>query len=130
MTSLAEIKSKLEPVFEKYNSQLLFGYCFGSLASGQITKKSDIDLAFYVQPENVNLDFQLSLLADCSRILKRNDIDIVILNSLKNLILAEEIIRKGTLLFDFLEKIRTDYELKILHAAIDFRYQRKMIMGF
>lgn len=128
--SSSDIRAKLEPVFKKYRNRLLFGYCFGSQPHGKATVNSDIDLAFYLEPEYMSFDFQLTLLADCSRALKRDDIDLVILNDLKNLILAEEIVRNSVLIFDFMTEFRNDYELKVIHNAIDFRHQRKMIMGF
>jgi len=76
-----------------------------------------------------NLDFKLTLYADCSRLLKRNDIDIVMLNNLKNLILAESIVRNGVLLHETNQNQRINFELKTIHNAIDFRYQRKLAMG-
>jgi len=126
---LKNLKSDLEPVLKKYKDQIFFCYCFGSLAAEQFSKSSDVDLAFYVDPKYLNYDFKFSLYADCSRALKRNDIDIVILNNLQNLILAESIVRDGVILYDSNREKRISYELKMIHQAIDFRFQRKLVMG-
>ena len=73
--NLKNLKSDLEPVLKKNKDQILFCYCFGSLVVDQLSKNSDVDLAFYVDPTCLNYDFKFSLYADCSRALKRNDID-------------------------------------------------------
>lgn len=127
---VTEIKHALQPVFRKYPDEILFCYCFGSYAANETTATSDVDLAFFLKPNENSFDFKLALLADVSRSIKRNDVDLLILNDLKNLILAEEIIRKGSLLYETDRDAREDYEVKIIHNAIDFRAQRKAIMGF
>lgn len=123
------IQNSLEPVFRHYKKDLRFGYCFGSLASGNPGKLSDVDLAFYVSDAERAFDMKIELYTECSLALKRNDIDVVILNSLDNLVLAWEITRDGVVIYDADPEGRKDYELKIQHTAIDFLHQRKMNMG-
>lgn len=127
--SVLQISQKLAPVFEKYCDAILFGYCFGSHATGETTPKSDIDLAVYLNPQNLDFDFKLSLRADICRQLNRDDVDLIVLNTLKNLIVAGEIVWNGVLIYENAPEIREDYELKIIHRVIDFRTQRKAIMG-
>ncbi|MEW6104437.1 MAG: hypothetical protein AB1630_11600 [bacterium] len=43
--------------------------------------------------------------------------------------LLEEIIRYGILLFDGDKDLREEFEHKILHYAIEFKEQRKAIVG-
>ncbi len=126
---ISHIKAELVPIFQKYQQQLEFGYCFGSLATGSYSERSDVDIAIYLKKDAVNPDIRLSIQADCARELKRNDVDLIILNTIRNLILAERIIRDGIVLFDYAPGKRIEYELKIQHQAIDFRTQRKVIMG-
>ena len=126
---IKKIKTTLQPIFSRYADRIIFCYCFGSLATNNYTGNSDVDLAFYVHPDAVNYDFKLTLYAECSRALKRNDIDIIILNDLKNLILSETVVRYGILLYESNKDERTSYEIKTLHNAIDFRFQRKLAMG-
>ena len=126
---LKKIKTELQPIFTRYQDSILFCYCFGSLAENTHSEHSDVDLAFYVKAGYDSLDFKLTLYAECNRALKRNDIDVVILNQLRNLILAESIVRNGVLLYESDPYTRTDYEVKIIHNTIDFRHQRKLAMG-
>lgn len=121
----------LQPVFARYGDMLAAVYLFGSQATGEATDRSDIDLAILLRPAAVNTaaSFRFTLFTECSRALKRNDIDLVILNTSTNLILKDEIIRTGILLYDGDSEARVDYELKTLHVALDFRFQRQMAMG-
>ncbi|MDZ7334436.1 MAG: nucleotidyltransferase domain-containing protein [candidate division KSB1 bacterium] len=128
-STVSKIKKALQPIFARYRDQILFCYCFGSLVTNTYSNNSDVDLAFYVHPDAANYDFKLTLYAECSRALKRNDIDIVILNDLQNLILSESIARDGILLYDSEPEQRAAYELKAIHNGIDFRHQRRLAMG-
>lgn len=116
-------------MFKRYSNEISFAYCFGSVAQNRTKYLSDVDLAFYIKNPQQKHILKIDLYTDCSRVLKRNDIDIVILNGLKNLILAHEIILNGIVLYNSDDELRRDYQLKIQHAALDFKYQRKKIMG-
>lgn len=118
-------------VLEKYQDQVIFSYLFGSAAKEELSPLSDIDIAVYFSQEYINnlFDLKLSLHADICRALARNDVNIVVLNTAENLMLLEEIIRNGIILFDREEWVREEYEVRILHQAIDFKTQRFAIMG-
>lgn len=124
------IKNKLEPLFKQHQNKLYFVYLFGSFARADSNKKSDVDLAIYFNPEYNSVDFTLILSSAISRVLNLDKVDLIILNDTKNLILAEEIIRNGILIFENNSDKRVDYELDTIHRAIDFRTQRKYVMGF
>jgi predicted nucleotidyltransferase len=121
----------LQPVFIRYGDILAAVYLFGSQAIGEATDRSDIDLGILFKPAAVSAaaSHRFTLFAECSRALKRNDIDLVVLNTAANLILQDEIIRTGILLYDGDGEARIDYELKTLHQALDFRFQRQLAMG-
>jgi uncharacterized protein len=124
-------ESTLVPVLEKKKAHIAFGYVFGSVARGEALPLSDLDIAVFLRkPEEVNsVDFKLDLTADLCRKLQRNDIDVVILNYAKNLILIEEIIREGVVIFDQDLELREDFEQRVLHQSIDFRRQRRLYVG-
>ncbi len=125
------LKKRLQPVFKKYEKQLVFAYIFGSVVTGGYNiAESDIDLAFFLDSDELDLDFQLGLMADCGRALKSDRIDLVILNQIKNLMLAEEIVRTGQVIFERDKEKRDLFEVKIIYQAIDFREHRKVMMGF
>ena len=127
--NIKNIQKKLTKLFENYKEKIVFAYWFGSFAKGDASRLSDIDIAFYANSTSDLFDLKLALYGDCSRLLRRNDIDIVVLNGLKNLILADEIITNGFLVYDSNPTIRMNYEVRIHHQAIDFRHQRRMLIG-
>ncbi len=118
-------------VLERYGRRVRFAYLFGSVARGDSGSGSDFDLAVYFtygSPAEL-FDLQLSLCADLCRALKRNDVDIVVLNTASNLMLLDEIVRHGIVLRDSDQDGRRDFELRTLHRSLDFRSQRLLVMG-
>lgn len=126
-----QIRSKLHPVFARYCDSLAVVYLFGSTATGETTCLSDLDIAVLLKPDtDIHASsLRFKLFADISRELQRNDIDLVILNSSSNLILQDEIIRKGLVIFEADAETRNRFEERIIHCSIDFRHQRMMTMG-
>ncbi|OGQ65548.1 MAG: hypothetical protein A3F88_08585 [Deltaproteobacteria bacterium RIFCSPLOWO2_12_FULL_42_16] len=127
---ITDIKKLLSSVFEKVGI-VQFAYFFGSVAKGDNTNLSDMDIAVYlrdVDPMAV-FDVKLSLHGDICRALNRNDIDLVVLNTVANNMLIEDIIRHGIVIYDMDSNARENYEVTSLHQAIDFKTQRLAIMG-
>lgn len=126
-----EIKESLAPVFEKMRGRVAVAYLFGSSANGQAGPNSDIDLAVLLHTGGVDADFEvrLELYADCCRALKRNDIDVVVLNRTRNLFLLESVVREGKVLFEDDAELREEYEVRVMHDFIDFREHRMRVMG-
>ena len=119
------------PVWEKYAGQVLFAYLFGSSAGSDCGPLSDMDIAVYFAAYGGPDRFEngLALHADLCRALKRDDIDLVVLNGASNIMLVEEIVRRGIVLRDEAPDVREDFELAALHRAIDFRTHRRAVMG-
>lgn len=126
-----DIKKMLVPVFTKYENHVAFAYLFGSIAKNNVSPLSDIDIAVFLYGGQKKLyyDIKFSLYSDISRILKTNDLDVVVLNTTSNIMLLDEIIRYGTVLFDGDKNLREEYESKVLHNAFDFKEQRLVVMG-
>ncbi len=125
------IKEVLFPVFEKYRDRVIFAYLFGSAARGDIGPLSDIDIAVFLSPgpgESYQ-EMKLSLHADLCRALKTNEVDVLVLNGATNIIILDEIVRQGRVVCDMNPELREEFELNILHGAIDFREQRFAVMG-
>jgi predicted nucleotidyltransferase len=125
---LSELKDTLSQVMSK-SQNILFAYLFGSHITGITTESSDMDVAVYLDKKHADIDDYLSLHADFSRALKTNKIDLLILNNASNLILLDSIVRHGILVIDKDKARREEFELRVLHSAIDFREQRKAIIG-
>jgi predicted nucleotidyltransferase len=129
MVDLDEIARQLAAVFAR-REELDFLWLFGSVAEGRARPGSDIDLAVHVsRPAEFSFFKKLELHGDCCRVLKRSDVDLVVLNQTRNLLLAEQALRQGRLLFCRNQAVLDDFYLRTLHAAIDFREQRRRIMG-
>jgi len=126
---LPEIQQRLEPLFQQYKGRILFAYCFGSTVTGQRSLDSDIDLAFYLAEQQYDLAFRLQLITDCMRVLKQNNVDVVLLNTLQNLVLADTILREGVVIYCADADRRLEYEVAVQHMAIDFLHQRNAVMG-
>lgn len=125
----AEIGSMLQPVFGKY-SELVFVCLFGSLARGNGWETSDVDLAIYVKQQSIfSFSRKLQFHGDCCRVLRRNDVDVVVVNQTRNLLLLEQIIRNGVIILNRDQTILDDFSLKIQHSALDFRSHRQRVMG-
>ncbi len=119
----------LQSVFQKY-PELVFAYLFGSHAEETAKNGSDIDLAVYVtNPEAFSFSRKLQLHGDICRTLQYNDVDLVVLNQSNNLLLIEEILRKGQLIYNTSQALVDDFFVNKLHSAMDFRAQRKRNMG-
>ena len=110
---------------------IMFAYLFGSHARGSATEKSDIDIAVYLKDQSCQclFDIKTHLYLEFSKALKRNDIDLVVMNTCKNIVLLHRIVTHGILIYSQDEDKVSTYEQKILHTAIDFKYQRQMAMG-
>lgn len=126
---ISTLINKLRPVFDGY-PEIIYGYLFGSKAQGTDGATSDVDLAVYVQdPRAFSFSRKLMLQGACCRALQRNNIDLVVLNQTRNLMLLEQIIQHGVIILDHDPGQRFDFEVKILHQALDFRQQRQRETG-
>ncbi|MEN2994060.1 MAG: nucleotidyltransferase domain-containing protein [Thermodesulfovibrio sp.] len=126
------MEEKLKEAFKELENQnklqIEFAYLFGSYAKGGYTSKSDIDVAVYFA-SNPSLDIELSLHVFLTRKLKTDRIDLLVLNRVKNLILLEEVVRQGKLIYDRNPTLRKLFEYKTIHDCIDFKFQRKVFAG-
>ncbi len=125
-----QLQDKLETVFSRYPS-ILFAYLFGSYATGEQTAMSDIDVAIYLKKDSVfSFNKLLMFHGDCCRTLKRNDVDILMLNTTKNLVLLEEIISHGEIIYNINQQSLDEFELRTLHTVYDFkeRHSREIIL--
>ena len=130
MVSVPILKKTLSIVFQRHKN-VLFSYLFGSMAKDEVSPLSDIDIAVYLDniDPNAIFDMKLSLHADICRALKMNNVDMVILNTLNNDMLIDDIIRHGIVIYDRNTALREYFEIMAIHRAIDFKTQRLAVMG-
>jgi predicted nucleotidyltransferase len=125
--SVKDLSEKLTAIFSRIE-EIKFAYLFGSFARGDGFSFSDIDIAVYLSGK-ASLADELKLYSIISRELKHDNIDLLILNNTNNIILLEDIVRYGKVVCDRNPPLRESFELRVLHDAIDFKYQRKVFAG-
>ena len=101
---------------------ILFAYLFGSYSKNEQTQKSDIDIAIYL--DTYSLDTELQITYELSKLLKKN-VDITILNKVKNTFLLESIFKDGIVLKD--NELRTDFELIKQHDILDYKAFKRYV---
>lgn len=128
---IERLQTELVPVFSKYDEDIIAAYLFGSVAQGAVTPSSDIDIALLLRSmdKEKGIALKFYIYADLCRQLKRNDIDLVLLDMSGNLILNDQIIRHGKILYSIDDDARDIFELRVLHACTDFKFQRRYAMG-
>ncbi len=126
-----QLRMELSAVFSKYQQAIIAAYLFGSTARGTVSSSSDIDIALLLRnDDNISgTTLKFELYADLCRTLKRNDIDLMLLNLSGNLILNDEIVRYGKVLYSTDNEARERFELNLLHLSTDFKHQRYYAMG-
>lgn len=104
------------------NENVLFGYLFGSCAKNEQTQKSDVDVALFLK--EVSLDTKLQVTYELSKLLSK-DIDLVVLNDVKNIYLLEDILKNSLVIKD--SSKRFDFEILKQHDILDYKVFRKYI---
>ncbi len=121
---LAQIKD-----YFKDNKSVAAVYLFGSMATGNETVISDIDIAILLKP-SVNpykpIDIQLNVMADLEMLLKKR-VDVVLLGY-ADPILEHQIRKDGTILLDKAPNVRIVYEIEARKKYFDFTYRHDNYM--
>lgn len=112
---------KLSDIFELY-PEIKLVYLFGSKATNNGGPLSDYDFAIYLDEKDKKkmAKIKLELLNKISRVLKTDNIDVVILNTVESPELKYNIIKEGRLIFEK-EPFKVLVEPKILTEYFDFR---------
>lgn len=120
------LSDNLEKFIKNYNIKLM--YVFGSYAKEKNNRNSDLDIAILLNCDYNPFD-KLYLLGDLTDILKRDDIDLVILNSSSS-VLKYQVIKHGKAVFMESEDIRVDFEVGVLKEYMDMEYFRRTQMKY
>jgi hypothetical protein len=122
ITMITEITEKLKKYFEEHE-EIQFAILFGSLTKGTANKMSDVDIAVMVDPKfdkTFPYGYQAELIADFMRILKRNDVDVVILNDAK-ILLKHQILRYGKFIYIRDEQARIQFQIDTINQYEDYK---------
>jgi uncharacterized protein len=127
VTSIASIKKCLVQYIQSEAPQghLIVVYVFGSFARNQERPKSDIDLAFLVDPASYRMDpfeatVPVHMVAGKMGMELNRAVDVSVLNS-ASLEIAYEIVAGGECLFESDPELRVQYELKVKGMYFDFK---------
>ncbi|MCD6228585.1 MAG: nucleotidyltransferase domain-containing protein [Candidatus Omnitrophica bacterium] len=114
-----KLKSKLTPVFSQ-DSRIISAYIFGSSIQGLTHPRSDIDLAILVSfDKKFSLDDLLNLEVKITLALKTENYDLVVLNDAP-LTLRFRIISEGIIIYKADDKMRCDFEERVMQEYYDF----------
>lgn len=90
-------KQKLKEICKDYKLSLVI--LFGSQKNGSSRKGSDLDLAVWVERKDIDVDYEIDLLEAFVNLVRKDRIDIVILNYADSL-LQFEVASKGSVLYE------------------------------
>lgn len=115
------VLKELVALFEEYPEVKLV-YLFGSRATGKDSPLSDYDFAVYLDTRDTRRmhDIRFELYDRVGRLLKEDNIDIVILNLVESPEFKYFVIKDGKLLFER-EPFRVLVEPRILNEYFDFQ---------
>lgn len=119
-------EKNINELLQKYHIKLL--YVFGSYAKGNNNQNSDIDIAVLLDDSYSAVD-KLNLIGDLTLIFKRDDIDLVILNT-ANPVLRHQIIKYGKIVYEENQDTRVFFEVKVLSEYMDMEPFRRTQMEF
>ena len=106
--------------------EVLAAYVFGSVASGRERPDSDIDVAVLVDTSSIPEDllhYRLQLMAELGQVLKRSDLELVVLNEAPPA-LAQNAISKGKLIFERSRSARIRFQIRTFNAFLDTKPMR------
>jgi len=105
---------------------IILAYLFGSTVRGDTGYLSDVDIAILLDEkisEKDRFNLELKLISEIATLIKKNKIDLVVLNEAP-LLLAYNIVKNGIILKSS-ETERVNFETKILSMYIDKKYYIK-----
>jgi hypothetical protein len=105
---------------------IIVAYLFGSTVRGDTGTLSDVDIAILLDEKiskKDRFDLELKLMGEIAVLIKKNKIDLIVLNDAP-LLLAYNIIKSGIILKSD-ETERVKFETKILSMYMDERYYIK-----
>lgn len=116
-----KLKNDIRAILET-DEDILFAYLFGSQATGPTHFLSDIDVACYLKPGDINyyLKKDGQLLGDLTVGLHTSKVDLVLLN-VAPLVLKFRIVSEGEVILSRDEQQRIDFKTAVFYMYFDFK---------
>jgi predicted nucleotidyltransferase len=101
--NLEQLISKLRPLFEKYG--ILKAVVFGSLARGEPSRRSDLDLMLVQETDKRFLDRYKGILGELTDVVRGRDVDLLIytpaeLASMSERRFMQTILKEGVVIYE------------------------------
>lgn len=117
------LKSKLAS-----EEEVKFAYLFGSQVRQDVGKRSDIDIAVYLDNGVDGFRYRLYLMEAIIKAVKNEKVDIIILNT-ATLLLCHQVVKNGVVLKDDKGQ-RLDFETRVLKEYLDTEYLRNTQLSY
>jgi predicted nucleotidyltransferase len=112
--------------------EVLAAYIFGSVASGTQRADSDVDIALLVTDKVIQgdaLQYRLNAIRDLMGILKRDDVDLILLNQAPPL-LAHRVLSKGKLILERSASARVAFQVRAVNRYLDTQPMRNIYLSY
>jgi len=129
--NINEIKRILKSYFLEH-SEIEVVYIFGSLASGKANALSDIDIGILLDKGQIDeklyrYGYKAEILTDLIKLLKTNNVDLVILNE-ANYLLRHRVLYSGKVIYSRSEKRRIQFQVNTIDKYADFKQLKQEYM--
>jgi predicted nucleotidyltransferase len=118
--------------FLKSRPDVQAAYIFGSVATGRARRDSDIDVGVLVSDKVMRGDpfqYRLELMTDLMSILKRDDVDLILLNEAPPL-LAHRVLKNGKLIFERSASARVAFQVRTVNRYLDTQPMRNLYLDY
>ena len=132
--ALRDLKSieRAVTAFLESRPQVQAAYIFGSLVTGRSRPDSDVDIAVLVSDQIMHrnpFQYRLELMADLMGVLKRDDVDLILLNQAPSL-LAHRVLKKGKLIFERSASARVAFQVRTVNLYLDTQPMRNLYLTY
>jgi len=113
-------------------NEVLAAYIFGSVASATQRPDSDVDIALLVSDKVMRGDafqYRLNAMTDLMGILKRDDVDLTLLNQASPL-LAHRVLSKGKLILERSASARVAFQVRAVNRYLDTQPMRNIYLSY
>jgi len=118
--------------FLQTRAEVQAGYIFGSVVTGRTRKDSDVDIAVLVSEKVMKRDpfrYRLELMTELMSVLKRNDVDLILLNQAPPL-LAHRVLAKGKLISERSASARVAFQVRTVNRYLDTQPMRNLYLTY
>jgi len=118
--------------FLRSKREVQAAYIFGSLVTGRSRRDSDVDIAVLVSDRVMRknpFQYRLELMTELMAILKRDDVDLILLNQAPPL-LAHPVLKKGKLILERSASARVAFQVRTVNRYFDTLPMRKLYLTY